>query len=198
MCCWNWAWECSFSNRNQIMSPLLKTLHLLSATVRIKSKHLTTPYLLTLRPYMIWLQFPVYFLYFVPLLIVFQPHLPSCVTQLSSVHLPSGLCICPSLSLVLLFPQTFLAVGSFFFWIFAFYLFIYLFIYLFKHLYWSIIALQWCVSFCFITKWISYTYTYVPICLPSCVSLPPTSISHPSRWSQSTKLISLCYAAASH
>ena len=28
----------------------------------------------------------------------------------------------------------------------------------FKHLYWSIIALQWCVSFCFITKWISYTY----------------------------------------
>ena len=27
--------------------------------------------------------------------------------------------------------------------------FIYLF---FKHLYWSIIALQWCVSFCFITK----------------------------------------------
>ena len=24
----------------------------------------------------------------------------------------------------------------------------------FKHLYWSIVALQWCVSFCFITKWI--------------------------------------------
>ena len=39
---------------------------------------------------------------------------------------------------------------------------------------WSIIALQWCVSFCFITKWISYTYTYVPISLPSCISLPPT------------------------
>ena len=34
-----------------------------------------------------------------------------------------------------------------------------LFIYLF---YWRIIALQWCVSFCFITKWISYTYTYIP------------------------------------
>ena len=32
---------------------------------------------------------------------------------------------------------------------------------------------------------------------PSCVSLPP-SLSHPSRWSQSTELISLCYAAASH
>ena len=52
---------------------------------------------------------------------------------------------------------------------------IYLFICLFfKHLYWSIITLQWCVSFCFITKWISYTYTYVPISLPSYVSLPPT------------------------
>ena len=44
----------------------------------------------------------------------------------------------------------------------------------FKQLYWSIIALQWCVSFCFTTKWISYTYTYVPISLSSCVSLPPT------------------------
>ena len=32
------------------------------------------------------------------------------------------------------------------------------FIYLF--IYWSIIALQWCVSFCFITKWISYTYMF--------------------------------------
>ena len=40
-------------------------------------------------------------------------------------------------------------------------------------------------------------YTYIPIFPPSCVSLPP-SLSHPSRWSQSTKLISLCYAAASH
>ena len=34
-------------------------------------------------------------------------------------------------------------------------------IFFFKHLYWNIIALQWCASFCFITKWISYTYTYV-------------------------------------
>ena len=49
----------------------------------------------------------------------------------------------------------------------------------FKHLYWSIIALQWCVSFCFITKWISCTYTYISISPPSCVSLPP-SLSHPS------------------
>ena len=73
----------------------------------------------------------------------------------------------------------------------------YLLIFFFKRLYWSIIALQWCVSFCFRTKQISYTYTYIPISPPSCVSLPP-SLSHPSGWSQSTELISLCYAAASH
>ena len=48
----------------------------------------------------------------------------------------------------------------------------------FLHLYWSILALQWCVSFCFITKWISYTYTYIPISPPSCISLPH-SLSHP-------------------
>ena len=58
-------------------------------------------------------------------------------------------------------------------------------------------SMVWCVSFCFITKWISYTYTYIPISPPFCISLPP-SLSHPSRWSQSTELISLCYAAASH
>ena len=40
--------------------------------------------------------------------------------------------------------------------------------------YWCIIALQSCISFCFITKWISYTYIYIPISLPSCISLPPT------------------------
>ena len=69
--------------------------------------------------------------------------------------------------------------------------------YVFKHLYLSIIALQWCVSFCCITKWISYTYTYIPISPPSWVSLPPSQ-SHPSRGSQSTELISLCYVTASH
>ena len=41
-----------------------------------------------------------------------------------------------------------------------------------------------------------YVYIY-PISPPSCASLPP-SLSHPSRWSQSTELTSLCYVAASH
>ena len=40
-------------------------------------------------------------------------------------------------------------------------------------------------------------YTYIPISPSSCASLP-RSLSHPSRWSQSTELISLGYAAASH
>ena len=57
--------------------------------------------------------------------------------------------------------------------------FLFFFIVFFEHLYWSIIALQCCVSFRFITKWISYTYTYVPISLPSCISLPPTLLIPP-------------------
>ena len=67
----------------------------------------------------------------------------------------------------------------------------------FSHLFWSINALQCCVSFYCTTKWISYMYTYIPISPPSWASLPP-SLSHPSRSSQSTELISPCYAAASH
>ena len=40
-------------------------------------------------------------------------------------------------------------------------------------------------------------HTYIPISPPSCVSFPP-SLSHSSRWSQSTEVISQCNEAASH
>ena len=40
-------------------------------------------------------------------------------------------------------------------------------------------------------------YTYIHISPPSYASLS-SSLPHPSRWSQSTELIPLCYAAASH
>ena len=64
-------------------------------------------------------------------------------------------------------------------------------------LYWRITASQYCVSFCCRTKWISHMHKYIPISPPFWASLPP-SLYHPSRLSQSTELISLCYAAASH
>ena len=55
----------------------------------------------------------------------------------------------------------------------------------------------YCVSFCCTTKRISQMHTDVPTSPPSCTFLP-SSPSHPSRSLQSTELISLCYAAASH
>ena len=72
------------------------------------------------------------------------------------------------------------------------YLFIYSYIFLIK-LYWSIIASQHCASFCCTTKRISHMHTHVPMSPTSWASLP-----WPSRSSQSTEPISLCYAAASH
>ena len=69
---------------------------------------------------------------------------------------------------------------------------------LFLNFYWSIIALQWCASFCFIQSesviHISISPYLFPVVSPSLAS----SLSHSSRWSQSTELISLCYATASH
>ena len=90
--------------------------------------------------------------------------------------------------------------------LFLFYLFIFLVINPYFIVFYFFILLTslleyncftWCVSFWCITKWISYMYTYIPISPPSCVSLPP-SLSHSSRLSQSTELVSLCYVAASH
>ena len=54
---------------------------------------------------------------------------------------------------------------------------------------WSVTTLQYCVSFCCTTKWISYTYTYTL----SLLSLPAPTPSPGS--SQSAELSPLCYTA---
>ena len=76
-------------------------------------------------------------------------------------------------------------------------IFVFLSLFSLIDVYWSIIASQYCVSFCCTTKRISHMHTHVPISPPSCISLP-SSLSHPSRSSQSTELVSMCYVAASH
>ena len=45
---------------------------------------------------------------------------------------------------------------------------------------------------------VNQLYVYIYPHIPSLLSLSPTLLSHPSRSSQSIKLISLCYTAASH
>ena len=46
---------------------------------------------------------------------------------------------------------------------------------------------------------VNQPYIYIYPHISSLLCLPPTlPLSHPSRWSQRTELISLCYAAASH
>ena len=63
----------------------------------------------------------------------------------------------------------------------------------FEHLYWSIIALQWCVSFCFIAKWISYTYT-----LASLSPSPyPTPLGVTKHWADLPVLCD-CFPLASY
>ena len=49
-------------------------------------------------------------------------------------------------------------------------------------LFWSIIALQYCVSFCLTRKWISYIHTYIPssLILPlTPIALPSHPLAHP-------------------
>ena len=53
----------------------------------------------------------------------------------------------------------------------------------------SKIDLQCCVNFCYTTKWLNCSYTYIP----SLMALSPPPASHPSESSQSTELSSLCY-----
>ena len=62
---------------------------------------------------------------------------------------------------------------------------------------WCIVALQYCVNFCFTTKWVSYIHTYIHISPPSRTSLvpPPTPLGHhraPSRAPCALQLFPTC------
>ena len=57
---------------------------------------------------------------------------------------------------------------------------------------WRIIALEYCVSFCHISTWISHRHTYIP----SLLNLSPTS--HHSRLAQGSGLISVHHIENSH
>ena len=58
----------------------------------------------------------------------------------------------------------------------------------FSHYYWSIIASQYCVTFCRTKKWIRDIYIYISLLGLLPTSPPPTP--HPSRSSQSTWCVS--------
>ena len=72
--------------------------------------------------------------------------------------------------------------------------FIHLFIFSTSLLEYNCVTLCWFLLYNKVNQLYIYIHPHYP---PSCISLPP-SLSHPSRRSQSTQLISLCYAAASH
>jgi len=58
------------------------------------------------------------------------------------------------------------------------------------------LTLQCCVSFCCMTVWISYMYTYIPSLLNLLSPCQPTSLGH--HRALSCAIQSLCYTAFSH
>ena len=76
---------------------------------------------------------------------------------------------------------------------------------LFKLFNWRMIAFQCCVGFCHTIMRISHKCVCVCVCVSACayiysLRLDPLSqlLSHPSRWSLSARLGTLCCIAASH